>query len=77
MSKEMREHARSAVRDWLGGCAPEWMLVCGSGMGAGLMEGVDDGGLGLTVERQISLLVIAGWDQFLWQSAVLNQSLFD
>lgn len=55
MSKEMREHARSAVRDWLGGCTPEWMLVCGSGMGAGLMEGVSDGGLGLAVERQISL----------------------
>ena len=55
MSKEMREHARSAVREWLDGSIPEWMLVCGSGMGAGLMEGVDQGGLGLKVERQITL----------------------
>ena len=55
MSKEIREHARSAVREWLGDCVPDWMLVCGSGMGAGLMEGVESGGLGVTVERQITL----------------------
>ena len=52
---KMREHARSSVREWLDGSAPDWMLVCGSGMGAGLMEAAATGGLGIHVERQITL----------------------
>lgn len=55
MSNESISAARAAVQQWLGDRAPHWALVCGSGMGAGLMMRRDEGGLGLDIVDQITL----------------------
>lgn len=55
MTQQIMDQARDRVHAWLGERQPHWMLVCGSGMGAGLMLPASDGGLGLKIEAQVTL----------------------
>ncbi len=51
---EVAQRARRTVAAWLEGESIDWMLVCGSGMGAALV-GDGDGSLGLEIDRTIQL----------------------